>query len=245
MPPLPFAGNPFALKPGNCIAVLGINPKWSDPIKEKETDHDRIRQDLKKCVELFCKGDDTQFDEFLRLRASEFSGGPYYGNYYTRLGNHLFWEWFQGKVSAAKKGQAAAKEVFLRYVLKSDLLPWFSVNTDNIDSEKVRRSQNPALLLHFEILSLFIQKLKPRWLQFNGSQMRHTVEVITETDLKPIKTNDGMSIWVGRWGKLSNTPIFVHGFVNSARGPQTANQFHAVAQAFRDELKDDSYFEFH
>ena len=154
VPPLPFAGDPFALEPGNCIALLGINPKWKEPKEDVETKHDLNRQRLKSCIDLFCRGDDKQFDEFLTLRASEFTEGPYYGQYYTKLGNHLFREWFQGKVSTVKEGRAAAKEVFRRYVLKTDLLPWFSENTKKIDAKKLASADDPALIAYCEILYL-------------------------------------------------------------------------------------------
>jgi hypothetical protein len=245
MAPVPFAGNPFALDPGNCIAVLGINPKWKDPQKDAESEHDLNRQKLKSCVDSFCAGDDKQFDEFLAARASDFSGGSYYGPYFTKLGNHLFREWFHGKVSAVKEGQPAAKEVFRRYVLKTDLLPWFSVGTAKIGAKKLASSNDPALMAYYETLDVLFHALKPKWIQFNGSSMRDTIEVIVQTDLLRIETDDGKYIWVGRSKKMLDTPVLVHEFTNRAGGPQTPKQFHSVAQAFRSWIKDDEYFEFH
>jgi hypothetical protein len=244
VPPLPFAGDPFALEPANCIAVLGINPKWKEPEDDIETKHDLNRRQLKSCIDLFCKGDDKQFDEFLRLRAGEFTGGPYYGPYYTKLGNHLFREWFQGKVSAVQEGQSAAKEVYRRYVLKTDLLPWFSEDTGKIDAKRLASSNDPALLAHYEILHLLFRSIKPKWIQFNGSEMRDKIAVITKTDLMPIKIDDDKCIWVGRSEKFFNTPVLIHVFTNRAGGPQAAKQFHSVAQAFRTRIKDDTDFEF-
>src|SRR5260370_20509148 len=99
-------------------------------------------------------------------------------------------------------------------------------------------------MAHYEILDLFFHALKPKWIQFNGSKMGDKIEVIVETDLMPIETDDGKYIWVGRSKKFLDTPVLVHEFTNRAKGPQTAKQFHSVAQAFRDWLRDNSHFEF-
>jgi hypothetical protein len=239
MPPLPFAGDPFSLQRGNCIAVVGINPKWHG----WESKFSPVNREQKTYIDSFIAGDEEAFNKFLSSRASEFEEGPYYGNYYTKLGNHLFREWFQGKVSSRQEGPEAAKEVFRRYVLKTDLLPWFSENTNKIDAEKLRSSQDCALLAYYEILRLLFSGLRPKWIQFNGSQMLDLIEAATETGLKRIQINERMYIRVGR-SKKFETPILVHGFVNSQGGPQSAQQFKLVAQAFRDWVGNNTCFEF-
>jgi hypothetical protein len=236
MPPIPFAGNPFALRRGNCIAVFGINPKWGG--------WDANRCALRDCIDSFRRGDEESFNEFLKLRASEFEGGSYYGRYYTKLGNHLFREWFQGKISTMQEGQDAAKEVFRNYVLKADLLPWFSENTNKINAKAMGSSNDPALLAYHEIISLLFCGLKPRWIQFNGLQMLDLIEAITEAKLKRIKICERMYIWVGQSNKLIDTPILVHGFVNSIGGPQTEKQFKKVTQAFCKWIGNDAFFDF-
>jgi virulence-associated protein VapD len=242
MPPLPFTGNPFALSSANCIALVGLNPKWGD----REDKFAANRRDLKTCIDSFIAGDEEAFDRFLRLLASEFEeGGPYYGKYYTRLGNHLAREWFQGKVSNNQEGPATVREVFRRYVLKTDRLPWFSKTTNNIDAKKAGSSKDEALLAYYELLSFLFSAFKPKWIQFNGAQMPKVIEAITDTDLTRIEIADRTYIWVGRSRKLSGTPVLVHGFVNSQGGPQSPEQFKRVAQAFRNWVKDDSCFGFY
>jgi hypothetical protein len=236
MPPIPFAGNPFALRRENCVAVFGINPKWGG--------WDANRCALRDCIDSFRRGDEESFNKFLSLRASEFEGGSYYGKYYTRLGNHLFREWFRGKISTMQEGPAAAKEVFRKYVLKTDLLPWFSENTKEINAKAMGSSKDPALLAYYEIIYLLFSGLKPKWIQFNGSQMLDLIQVITEAKVERIKLNERMYIWVGKSKKLIDTPIIVHGFVNSIGGPISAKHFKLVAHAFREWIGDVSYFDF-
>jgi hypothetical protein len=78
----------------------------------------------------------------------------------------------------------------------------------------------------------------------NGSEMLDVIEAITKTHLERIQISERMYIRVG-WSEKFDAPILVHGFVNSPGGPQSAQQFKLVAEAFRNWIGDDSHFEFH
>ncbi len=60
----------------------------------------------------------------------------------------------------------------------------------------------------------------------------------------PDQNQQRMYIRVG-WSEKFDAPILVHGFVNSPGGPQSAQQFKLVAEAFRNWIGDDNHFEFH
>jgi len=241
MPPVPFAGNPFALESGNCIAIFGINPMWGG----FDGKHGKNRLRHKHAI------DQKRYSDFLAMRAEEFyengPDGSYYGRYYTPLGKHLHREWFSRYANNKELDVKAAKEVFRRFVFKSDFLPWFSSKTDEIVAKNLLTYRIEAVQAHQELLSMFIDWLRPHWIQFNGSQMLGAISLVTEAELLPISigtTRKPMYIRVGRSKRFSDTPVLVHGFVNSQGGPQTAEEFHRAAEAFEAWVGDDTVFAF-
>jgi hypothetical protein len=244
LPPIPYTGNPFLLTPGNCIAVLGINPKALD---DKKDNADREFGPLIACVQSLRSGDQGALSRYLALRAGYFDDDSeiFYKPYFTKLGGHLAREWFGHSEIEPSAKAAIAKRIFRQYVFKADILPWFSANTAQVDPVRLAnvRGSNDALHAYYELLSLFLVALKPRWIQINGLQMNELVRSFLNIgDLETIQVDVKHRIMFGNarvfppLGTSVLIPVLIHGFTNSPSGPQTAKAFNSVASAFREKM---------
>lgn len=251
MSPLPFAGHPFdpALR-GRCIALLGINPKWlgwDHPVhgpKEYRPLRDYINT---------LRDDKTALDGFLRFRARYFTreNDFYYGRYYTKLGGLIGNRWFGDLIKLYSDPKSRAISVFRTHVFKADILPWFSMDTAGIDARRLP-SDDDALSDYKLVLRAFLRLVRPRWIQFNGLQALPLIEGVLATTLRPHTVLIGGGHMTCCLGWCSNPeitdkplPVLVHGFTNSAAGPQSQDKFNAIADAFERWVDDPRRFDFH
>lgn len=248
-PPLPFAGDPFNPSlAGNCIALFGLNPRWrADDTFYREREY----RPLKLCVDGIRTGERT-VEEFLALRRSYFSldNEFYYGRYYTKLGGLLGQRWFPEYRDTARTPREFAVAVFQNHVFKADILPWFSSDTNGIDASKLGKDDEALKQFH-DLIACFITMIRPRWIQFNGLQGRELIEATFKSKLDEYSTNINGKSHRYLFGWCDDhrivptpTPLFVHGFTNSAGGPQSPQQFNAIAFAFQEWVNDHSRFSF-
>lgn len=198
-PPSVLTGDPFALEPGNCIGVFGLNPAWHAGAHiEANATEAEIR--------------DGRFEEHERRRAAYFdAGSSEYNRYFTRLGNRII---------AAKLVEAAdARAVFKRYAFKFDLLPWWSTDTSRISSSKLTSSVKPIAVWQTVVWAA-LEVLKPRLLLVNGSSWAGLTEEMFDTDLREFRYDGSRRAFHGMAGP-GRTPILVHGQVGSIKGPQS------------------------
>lgn len=249
MPPVPTAGNPFLLQRGNCIAFIGINPRWHD---NDDSEADRDCKRIRECIDDFPK----QEDRYHNLRAGYFDEDSkiYYWRYFTRPGRFIG-EKLLGKTRNEREGPTSfAKRIFRSYVFKADFLPWFSRNTAKIDTARVASSKDDALVEHHNLLKMFLLALEPRWIQCNGLQMEKVAEEIFNLDgsFEKLSIGSGKKILCG-WGKIVSpinsrpalkVPILMHGFTTSQRGIQSDSEQRLAARKFQEWVGDASRFGF-
>lgn len=256
MPPTLFCGDPFALRPGHSIAVIGINPRWrgwNDP-KGWAT---REYLPIKTCVDLFRAGDWRQLDNFIRLRGSYFLDDSkiYYGPYFTKLGG-LIGSTFFPSLGPKNNPRQFAKEIFRRLIFKADFLPWFSTDAASIDISKIERCKDEAIYAYCSLLSNFLLAMRPRWIQCNGFQCKDLIEagvgsLKLERPFDEIRIPNGKRVFCGylrddsKQSQISSgIPLFMHGFTNSPSGLQTLVEFRQAAEAFREWVNNKELFEF-
>lgn len=151
----------------------------------------------------------------MQLRAGYF--GPdsniFYGSYFSRLGNCLRAQWFTKTKNA--------RDVFQKYVFKSDCLPWLSKDASYIDLLKAAASDDQAIVLHRKFLSKTLLALRPRWVQVNGiGQSECVAALFANVQLKPrVCMEPAGRIQVG-WADICEdastfrVPVLVHKFMN-------------------------------
>ncbi|MEX0809694.1 MAG: hypothetical protein WD044_13290 [Dongiaceae bacterium] len=174
IPAIPFSSYPFDLFPGNCIAIIGLNPAYQNP---KKLTAYREQVELQQ----FHKEGRAGFNKFLKNRADYFteSNLNYHGGHFTKLGGFL------GRTLLSNAAEYSVDDklncsmkIFRNFVFVSDFLPWFSENTKNTSAQKVSSSKSDSLMMYRSLLSDILCVLKPRWIQCNGLQMAQYAECV-------------------------------------------------------------------
>jgi len=245
MPPIPFTGSPFTLRPGNCIALIGLNPRWNGWASK----HAPIEYlPLKRSTDVIRTGHLGEIENYIGLRASYFKDDSvmYYGRYFNRLGNRINGAW---RLLADTDFLRAndARRLFQRYIFKTDVIPYFSNNTSYIDTRRLADAQKTdAALVKYQSMTFgLLSYLKPRWIQVNGLQMEQFIRSFLDIQFTEIKLAASGRILCG-WVDLKNgssaIPVLVHGFVGSRGGPQSDLSFGEVARSFEEFVGEPSRF---
>ena len=232
VPPMPYSGDPCALTPGDCIVLIGVNPRFQSDKRSKVEYHEMC-----ECAKIAQNNPSAAVERFMKLRARYFSPDSdiYYGRYFTRLGNCLRARWF----TKAKDAQ----DVFQQYVFKSDCLPWLSSNSKSIDLNKAALDDE-AINLHRQFIKKIILALRPRWIQVNGIGQSEFVAKLFATRLKS-RTCVGSAgqMQVG-WAEIGEgelpVPVLVHKFMNRL----SKDAFRIVAEEFEKFVNEPQRFEF-
>lgn len=217
LPPVLFTGNPFKLTPGECVALIGINPRYQKPGQKKSGGRIEYPQ-LVGCVDRLRKGDVSLLDEYIDHRASFFdiNSQMYYGKYFTGLGKLL------SRHLGIGQSEAEPRSLFRKHVFKADALPWFSEDADAIDFDKLASCRDECWIEYYSFLTKMLGHLRPRWIQCNGKSSGKVLSAILGISLDTLSfTVDGkrQSIQVG-WAAIAGTvptPILVHTFLSSVR----------------------------
>lgn len=234
VPPNPYVGNPSNLVPGDCAALIGINPRL-------DLDREGFQEfEIKiptTCQANYARTKDgaafnTWFDKLHNFYHSE----AYYGRYFTKLGNHIGRSWF----SSPQPGEPAhvnARRVLSQHVLKIDAVPYYSVS-DEMSPEKVvdAMENDPAMMTHRRLMEALFEECRPRHLQVNGKGTAGKMikAVFGEIGTFEVIGEGNSSIEAG-WGAIGRhrLPILIHGFTNSPYGPQSPEAFRACVTNFQ------------
>jgi hypothetical protein len=208
-PPTIFSGNPFELKVADCIAFIGINPRFQEDRWSKVE-----YPEIDRCVSAIQLQKTRALEEFLSIRGEYFKPDSqfYYRPYFERIGKLLSSMWF--------KAAPSARAVFKNYIFKSDCLPWLSTDATLLDFGKLTELENPAVVLHQRLLRNFILQLRPRWIQINGVGARDYVSKTFDVALHERIICDGKITYYHGYSNISNSshslrcPLFAHPFVN-------------------------------
>lgn len=253
--PIPYSSDPFSLQAGNCIVVLGLNPKLPQKMCSagSRTEHGAELSRLSRYVEEIRNNIDSSLEVYIQDRKSYFAhdNKEYYGRYFTKLGNLIGRNFLDNVVSLDNTGPFVARTVFDKYVFKADVLPWFSTNTNGLDVRKLVQCINSSevdtpLNSYYEFLRFVIVALKPKWIQCNGLQMweatKCALDVVESFDSKPTQRSGPR--WLKGYARVRSRddisvyecPIFAHRFSN--RLPY--RDFEVVASEFRNFVGSDS-----
>lgn len=209
-PPSILTGDPFSLEPGNCMVVIGINPKWSDTDKQKAVD-------ARPAEAAWAQG----FDAYRHHRASYFSDGDprYNGRHFSRLGNAITGG-FLGR--AGDNARKNALEFFGRQAAIFDLLPYWSKKADSLDLGRVDPASDGPIRQWYTVLQSFFAEKRPRAIVINTSGFRSLVENMLgcRLDLMP-----ECNVYAGHAEITQDrVPIFMHAQLSS-RGGMSHQQY--------------------
>jgi hypothetical protein len=214
-PPSIITGDPFELKSGACILVLGINPGW--PRK-----HTRQRVDCFPAQRAWELG----FDAYREHRRGYFActaghAGKtrnadvrYNGHHFSRLGNAI-----AGGLGVARPGWdvgPTARWLFRERAAIFDLLPYWSTDTQNMDLSRMDADSQSCVAAWKQVIDAFIEEKAPVAIIVNSSGQRMLVEKMLSCETAPILST-GFS--GGRCLSLGDgIPVLAHPFLGSWRG---------------------------
>lgn len=234
-PPSIITGDPFTLTPGNCVLVVGINPGWPSPEKQ--------RIDCVPAREAWEAGFDT-YRAHRRPYFEESPGEPgrtsnadprYNRHHFSRLGNTL-----ARALGVAEKDWDAgpnARKFFRDHAAILDLIPYWSRDTRNLNLPDAVL-QDCVRQWH-EVISAFIREKRPRLIIVNNRSQPAVINGMLGCEIAPI---GGGGFFAGRAD--DDTPVLAHPFLSRWRITQQAyiEQFSAATGllgAFRPILTND------
>lgn len=207
-PPSIITGDPFALRSGNCVLVVGINPGW--PSAEMQ------RIDCDPAREAWEAG----FDGYRAHRRPYFQERPgqpdrtsnadprYNGHHFSRLGNTLARA--LGVVNEDWDAGTNARNFFRQFAAILDLIPYWSRDTRNLNLAAAIR-QDCVQQWH-EVIAAFIEEKRPRLIIVNNRSEPAVINGMLGCEIAP----------VGRGGFFgartrAGTPVLAHPFLSRWR----------------------------
>jgi hypothetical protein len=219
MPPIPFTGDPWSKKQGNCTLLFSINPKWHEPGTNQ---YEKEFREAIQLVDKFHAGDEGAFTNYLKLRTDYFNSGMAYGKHFTYLANRFRENWYD------------VEDVWSEHVLCMDCLPWFSDNTDDIDNEQLRDafSNLESLNSYRKIIEEVVLLTRPSRIQLNGKPTRIAFEAIFAD--KPFTSSNNWGMHTGEVTISGFTiPVLAHNFGKSVHGPNSIQDWADMADEWK------------
>ncbi|MEE3082842.1 MAG: hypothetical protein VX320_01975, partial [Candidatus Thermoplasmatota archaeon] len=124
VPPNPYVGNPSNLISGECVALIGINPRLD--LSRKGFQEFEIDIPTRCQANYARTRDERAFDAWFQKLHNFYQSDAYYGRYFTKFGFHIGRAWY----TAPLKGLPAnvnARRLLSEHVLKIDAVPYYSV----------------------------------------------------------------------------------------------------------------------
>jgi len=159
MPPIPFTGDVYSMKPNDCILLLGINPLWPAPNKVA---HKAELLPAMKMIDDYRSGEENSFDEYFESRLSYFRTDYANWGHFNKTG-HGYSEYFYPSESPSS--------VWNKHAIAIDVIPYFSRDTSSIDNRRIEGCirHDPALLAHQRILEEIVDIIQPSMIHLNGA----------------------------------------------------------------------------
>ncbi len=249
VPPNPYVGNPSKLNPGECVALIGINPKLG--LDRPGFKHFEVNIPLSCQTKFEETNDSTAFDPWFEKLHRYYDKqyfviedgkkvDPYYWRYFTKIGNHIGRAWFNSPPPEKGSTQPNAREVLGSHVLKLDAVPYYSFS-DEMDSGNLKEAllSDPAMRVYKQLIDCLFDECKPRHLQVNGKDTAgEMIKSVFGEEGSFEKFGKGVSSIEVGWGKIGHhkLPILIHGFTNVSGGPQSAEAFLECANHFEEWL---------
>ena len=208
MPPIPFTGNPWSKSKGNCVLLVGINPRWHERGTKQ---YEKELLPSMKHISSFHSGDNSAFDKYLDSRNDYFKSGMKYGRHFTFLENRF------------RENCYPVENPWERHIQSIDCIPWFSDDTDDIDVEMVALEylEHPAFCSYIEVIKCIIDLIEPNWIHINGKFTRLVFEKSFSgyfERMKGMDRKDGVFVGHCIIGD-QQLPLLAHNFAGSRNSP--------------------------
>lgn len=225
-PPSIITGDPFALEPGKCVLVLGINPGWRGG-NVAENDANRAQAAWVQGFDAYRLHRSTYFNEAPGPLGKSKKSDPRYSAHFSKLGDFI--------ARAARiveygwKAGPTARRLFRERAAIFDLIPYWSTDTKNMDFSRIDSAKQPCVRDWHDVIDAFIAEKKPIAIFVNNCGRRHLADAMLKTNLEPV---DGTKVYVGVRNDIVATPIFAHPFLSRwyASGHERIGQFDQAAK---------------
>ena len=166
IPPKPYTGDIDSMERGNCICLIGINPQFPAPSREKP--HRLEIGPTKETIARFHSGEEGAYQEFTNSRLDYFRGDMANWVHYGKLAEGYAESFFPDKDH---------KSVWQENAFAIDILPYWSTDTSKISESRHRNNidKDPALVLHQAMISRLIEATQPCMIHVNGMEAGNPV----------------------------------------------------------------------
>lgn len=211
-PPSIITGDPFALRAGNCILVVGINPGWP-PRARQAIDCVPAQRAWQQGFECYRRHRRSYFDESDGRAGRTTSADPRYSPHFSRLGNFIANATRQ--VEPEWEPGPTARKLFREQAAIFDLLPYWSRNTKDLDRDRVHPERQVCMAGWRQVLRAFITEKRPTAIIVNSSGNRDLICRMLECSIHAVPET---SFYAGhREVDGVRTPVLAHRFLSSWR----------------------------
>ncbi|GAO40179.1 hypothetical protein SCH01S_45_00220 [Sphingomonas changbaiensis NBRC 104936] len=210
-PPSIITGDPFALEPGRCILVVGINPGWPNAEMQK-TDCVPAHQAWESGFDGYRTHRRVYFQEMTGEPGRTKNADPRYnGRHFSRLGNTLARA--LGVAHEHWDAGANARQFFRQRAAILDLIPYWSRNTKNLNLAAAL--QKDCIRQWCEVVSAFIREKRPQIIVVNNRGEPVVINGMLGCEIAPVA---GVGLLGGRTGADNlATPVLAHPFLSRWR----------------------------
>jgi hypothetical protein len=237
VPPHTYVGNIEDMVPGECILLLGINPK-----RNYDDNFQRVNIELPlRCLAEYRQtGDMKSLDDWLSFQNEYFLREERNRRYFNKYGKWLGKHWFEDTVKKYEHLDSN-QMVCHEHLIEVDTVQYFSHKT-GLDSEKLADliETDSALQANMKMIEAIISKIKPKWIQVTGKSGWVIIERLFGHG-EFIETNPGETrgteIKMGH-AKIGETitPVLMTKFFGSMAGVNSNKEKDQVANAWKDWL---------
>nr|AIF25382.1 hypothetical protein [uncultured marine group II/III euryarchaeote SAT1000_50_G04] len=227
VPPIPFTGDPWKKKKGDCVLFIGINPKFQT--KVPPMNHPEFGPAI-SMINRFHRGDENSFVQYIDSRKNYFSSDEKYGTHFTAPEKGFRDNWY------------SVENPWDCHVQSMDCLPWFSIDAKTIDIDRVADwyLENSAMIQYHEIIMNVIDLIEPNWIHLNG-KMPQTVFESNFAEhhfekLEGINPQKGIRVGhceIGNW----ELPVLSHNFAGWPMAPNGAADWRLMAKLWDNWLR--------
>ena len=234
VPPHTFVGNIDEMVPGDCILLLGINPK-----RNHDEKFQRVNIDLPmSCITKYRETNDLNaLQPLWDFQTKYFLLDERNRTYFNKYGDWLGKHWFRDTYDLYE-GNKSKQMVCHKHLVEVDTVQYFSHKTGlhpEILADLIQT--DPALKTHMEMIESIIAKIQPKWVQVTGKSGWVIIERLFGigdfVDVNPGEKK-GTEIRMGHV-KIGERvmPVLMHKFFGSMAGVNSNAEKELVAEAWK------------
>lgn len=239
VPPHTYVGDIENVQPGECVLLLGINPK-----RNYDDDFQRVNIDLpQKCLENYRTSlAVTTLEPWLSFQNTYFLQKERNRRYFNKYGAWLGKHWFSNTLNETTHADPV-QMVCHKHLIEVDTVQYFS-HKAGLNPEHLANliETDPALNSNMKMIEAIIKKTQPKWVQVTGKSGWVIIERLfgdgAFVQINPGKKK-GTEMKLGhiRIGE-TRTPVLMTKFFGSMAGVNSNLEKDQVAKAWSNWLKD-------